>query len=47
MNDKLFNDLEKFLGKVVFEIAYRPTKDEAARLLTELRKERENEKAKV
>jgi hypothetical protein len=38
MNETLSNDLEKFLGKIVAEIAYRPTKDEAVRLLVELRK---------
>jgi hypothetical protein len=33
------DEIESFLGKIVFEIAFRPTKDEASRL-NKLRLER-------
>lgn len=44
MTPELINDLDKFLSKLIFEIAYRPTKDEAAKLLTRLREENLNGK---
>ena len=43
ISKELYNDLEKFLSKICFTIAYRETKDEAARLLDLLRKGANNE----
>ena len=42
MRKTTLDDLEKFLGKIIFEIAYMPTKEEAIRLLKNLRIERKN-----
>jgi hypothetical protein len=40
LTEQTLDEIESFLGKIVFEIAYRPTKDEASRLLNKLRLER-------
>lgn len=40
MNEDTVLELDKFLSKLIFEVAYKPTRDEALRLLNKIREEK-------